>query len=124
MRKFGEQTKAELAEARAAATEAIEKYGDFQQSEVWDRFRRNGIWNDHAAVQSALIVIMRRNDEAENSAEIMKKEGLLGPTDDYRVRVKRAFDTLIRAIEREGYSVLVDPDGNYSIEQRTDEEEE
>jgi hypothetical protein len=31
-------------------------------------------------------------------------------------RAKRAFDTLTQAIEAEGYSVLVDPDGNYSIE--------
>lgn len=54
---------AELAEAREVATVAIEKYGDWQQQqELWDRFRRQGIWNDHAAVQSALAVIMARSD--------------------------------------------------------------
>lgn len=61
-RKFGDQTPEELEEARAAATAAIEIYGDFQQQELWDRFRKNGIWNDHAAVQSALSIIMERND--------------------------------------------------------------
>ena len=62
MRKFGQQSQAELDEARAAATDAIERYGEFERQEQWDRFRKFGIWTDHPAVQSALTIIMRRND--------------------------------------------------------------
>lgn len=42
--------------ARAAATLAIERYGDFD-AETMRLFRQNGIWNDHVSVQAALAVV-------------------------------------------------------------------
>ncbi|MBI1684428.1 hypothetical protein [Caulobacter hibisci] len=57
-RRFGQQTAAELAEARAAADAVMEDYGEGDLA----RFRADGIWNDHPAVQAALRVIMDRND--------------------------------------------------------------
>lgn len=61
-RHFGQHTPEELEEARAIATDAIEMYGDFPNQEIWDRFRSGGIWNDHVAVQAAIVAVMARND--------------------------------------------------------------
>lgn len=62
MRKFGQHTQDELNEARNVATAMIKEYGDWTDTATWNRFRENGIWNDHVSVQSALAIIMERND--------------------------------------------------------------
>jgi hypothetical protein len=46
-------TLAMLEEARRIATEVCEDYGEFDNAAL-ARFRKNGIWNDHPAVQAAL----------------------------------------------------------------------
>ena len=47
----------DLAVAREIATQTIEDYGDMSEVE-WIKFRKDGIWNDHVAVQAALIGMM------------------------------------------------------------------
>jgi hypothetical protein len=45
-----------LATAREIACAAIERYGDLDDY-GWHIYRNHGIWNDHSAVQAALIAI-------------------------------------------------------------------
>lgn len=71
-REFGKHTSDELKEARELATKFIEIYGDFGDQATWNHFRKNGIWNDHTAVQSALHVIMDRNDKATGALELVQ----------------------------------------------------
>lgn len=67
---FGQHTPEQLEMARTIATAAIEIYGDLEPEE-WKRFRANGIWNDHAAVQAALAAI---KSAASNAAEAERKD--------------------------------------------------
>lgn len=52
---FGNQTPDELEIARAVATAAHETYSSFDPPE-WERFKKNGIWNDDVAVQAAIAM--------------------------------------------------------------------
>jgi hypothetical protein len=54
---FGSHNNDDLELARIIATQAIERYGFFNSEAEWDRFRKQGIWNDHDAVQAALVTI-------------------------------------------------------------------
>lgn len=49
-----------LQKARGAATTACLKYGEFDDAN-WHQFSSKGIWNDHPAVQSALIILRENN---------------------------------------------------------------
>src|SRR6185312_10104891 len=53
---FGQHKAEELVAARAIADAALTGYGDFDEA-GWQRYRSEGIWNDHVAVQAALIAI-------------------------------------------------------------------
>lgn len=58
-------TPAELERARMIATAAVEKWGD-EDEHAFARLRSGGIWNDHAAVQAALVALRApRIDVAE-----------------------------------------------------------
>lgn len=102
-RKFGEQTHEELVEARSVASSAVEVYGDCPNEAVWRHFREHGIWNDHAAVQAALRVIMNRNDSIDRlkiqwQAEgIMKSAGIV--RDMVEVNRKRVASALENAAD-------------------------
>lgn len=52
---FGSHTPDELEAARAVATAAHEIYSSFDPPE-WERFKKDGIWNDDVAVQAALAM--------------------------------------------------------------------
>lgn len=79
-------------------------------------------WVD-ARCEAAEAEYMRDSAHLQKKADDLKNTLMrsLEPIESHLTRVNRSFDTLIRAIVREGYSVHVDPDGNYSIEQRADE---
>lgn len=53
---FGQSDAEDLEAARAIATAALKIYADFDEP-TYKRFIEVGIWNDDAAVQSALIAI-------------------------------------------------------------------
>lgn len=57
IRTFGMTDHADLDAARAIASAAIDTYGDFPNGEIWEQYRSQGIWNDHVAVQAALVAI-------------------------------------------------------------------
>jgi hypothetical protein len=46
----------ELRVAREIASKVLHVYGDFDDAD-WHQFITNGIWNDHASVQSAIETI-------------------------------------------------------------------
>lgn len=54
---FGVSEK-ELELAREIATKVLQTYGDFDDAS-WNVFQTEGIWNDHAAVQTAIETIKR-----------------------------------------------------------------
>lgn len=49
-------TEEEMKLARLAAATAVIGYGEFTVEE-WTRYNRDGIWNDHPAVQAAIEAI-------------------------------------------------------------------
>lgn len=53
---FGNYEPADLGLARTIATQVVERYGE-NTAEEMARIRRDGIWNDHPAVQAALVAI-------------------------------------------------------------------
>lgn len=53
----GVHDREDLEAARGIASAAIDTYGDFETKEIWDQYRTRGIWNDHVAVQAALVAI-------------------------------------------------------------------
>lgn len=59
----GTEDHEDLEAARGIASAAIDRYGDFVNEAIWEQFRRDGIWNDHVAVQAALVAIKMMRDE-------------------------------------------------------------
>lgn len=74
MRYFGQHTEEELKEAHQAFNTEVDTWGDLAPLE-WKEYRETGkIYNDHFAIQTALRVIMDRNDAAKS----MRGAGSLG----------------------------------------------
>jgi hypothetical protein len=72
-RRFGQQSAEQLEIARACATAAHEDYSDFDAL-TFDRFKKDGIWNDDVAVQSALAALQMA--EALSPPPVVEEAGL------------------------------------------------